>query len=365
MRIGMVTLGRKGSGGLLSLELARNLQEKAELFVVISMFAENLDQWYMTEIPMLETPTYRNFREAAASLLNPLRLRRLAKYIRKRQPDVLLFPIFHPWSAFLQRTLQEIPAVVTVHDPEPHPGDFEWIIENFSIRQAERCVLLSKSLTSALIRRGVSEDQIDVIPHGPLFYPSRSTPGKRMKRDLGKSTILFFGRITPYKGLEILINAFKELKKTHQVRLLIVGGGKLDPYKPLLQDLTEVEVINRWIPDSEVGLFFEQATIVVVPYTKATQSGVVTIAATHQLPVIGTRIGGLPEQIEDGKTGLLVKPGSTRELVQALVHLLDDPEYAADLSKSLHERYTTMYNWEIIASQYLDTCQKAILTKNS
>jgi glycosyltransferase involved in cell wall biosynthesis len=114
-----------------------------------------------------------------------------------------------------------------------------------------------------------------------------------------------------------------------------------------------------------VGEFFEQATIVVVPYTEATQSGVVTIAATHQLPVVGTRIGGLPEQIEDGKTGLLVEPGSIHELVQALGHLLDDPDYAAELSKSLHGRYSTIYNWETIASQYLDSCQKAILARNS
>jgi glycosyltransferase involved in cell wall biosynthesis len=336
-----------------------------DLFVVVSIFAENLDQWHSADIPMLETPTYRNFSEAVASVINPPRLRWLANQIRKRQPDVLLFPIFHPWSPFLQRNLREIPAVVTVHDPEPHPGDFEWIIENFSIRRADRCVLLSQSLTPALVRRGVLEDRIDVIPHGPLFYSSRSTQDKRMKPDQGIPTILFFGRITPYKGLDILLKAYKELKVTHQVRLLIVGDGKLEPYKPLLQNLSEVEVINRWIPDGEVGEFFEQATIVVVPYTEATQSGVVTIAATHQLPVVGTRIGGLPEQIEDGKTGLLVEPGSIHELVQALGHLLDDPDYAAELSKSLHGRYSTIYNWETIASQYLDSCQKAILARNS
>lgn len=365
MRIGMVTLGRKGAGGILSLELARSLQEKVDLFVVISRFAENLDQWYAAGIQPLETPTYHNFREAAASLLNPLRLHQLANRIRERQPDVLLIPIFHPWSPFLQRKLREIPAVVTVHDPEPHPGDFEWIFENFSIRQADRCVLLSQSLKPALIRRGVPPERIDVIPLGPLYYPSRSSQDKRMKPDQGKPAILFFGRISPYKGLDILINAYKALKRTHQVRLLIVGEGELEPYKTLLENLSGVEVINRWIPESEVGECFERATIVVLPYTKATQSGVVTIAATYQLPVIGTRSGGLPEQIQDGKTGLLVEPGSSRELVQALVRLLDDPEFAADLSKSLHERYTTMYNWEKIASQYLDTCQNAILIKNS
>ncbi len=365
MRIGMVSLGRKGSGGLISLELAQNLLEKVELFVVISKYAENLKQWHGSGVQILETPTYRNFREAALSLINPLRLRQLASQIRARQPDVLLYPIFHPWSPFLQAALREFPTVVTVHDPEPHAGDYEWVLENLSIRKADRCVLLSQSLKPALIRRGVAAERIDVIPHGPLFDSSRSPQEKRMKSAPKRPTILFFGRIAPYKGLDILINAFTELMRTHQARLLIVGEGDLKPYESLLENLSEVEVINRWIPDSEVGIWFEQATIVVLPYTKATQSGVVTIAATFQLPVIATRSGGLPEQIQDGKTGILVEPGDTRELVQALIRLLDDPEYATDLSKSLHERFTTMYNWETIASQYLDTCQKAILARNS
>lgn len=365
MRIGLISLGRRGSGGLFSLELARGLQKKEDLFVVISVDAENYDQWCTSVIHRLEATTYRNYYEAAISLLSPLRLRRIAYRIREKQPDVILFPIFHPWSPLLQFHLRGIPAVVTVHDPEPHSGDYEWILENFSIRQADRCVLLSQSLKPSLVRRGVPAEKIDVIPHGPLFYQSRSSHNGKLKLDKGETIILFFGRISEYKGIDILINSFKKLKSTHHSRLLIVGEGDMGPYKPLLEDLPEAEVINRWIPENEVGEWFERATIVVLPYTKATQSGVVTIAAAYQLPVVATRSGGLPEQIQHGKTGLLVEPGSSDELVHALIRLLDDPEYAADLAKSLHEQYTEVYTWESIASQYLDTCQQAIFDRNS
>jgi glycosyltransferase involved in cell wall biosynthesis len=365
VRIGLISLGRRGSGGLFSIELARGLLIKEDLFVLISVDAENYEQWCTSGIHRLETTTYRNHFEAAISLLSPLRLRRIANRIREEQPDVLLFPIYHGWSPFLQYNLRDIPAVVTVHDPEPHPGDIEWILENFSIRQADRCVLLSQSLKQSLIQRGVPAERIDVIPHGPLFYQSRSSQNRNLKLDKGKPVILFFGRITSYKGIDVLINSFKELKSTHHAQLLIVGEGDMTPYNPLLKDLPEVEVINRWIPEDEVGEWFERATIVVLPYTKATQSGVVTIAATYQLPVVATQSGGLPEQIQHGKTGLLVEPGSSDELVQALIRLLDDPEYADDLAKSLHEKYTKVYTWESIASQYLDTCQQAILDRNS
>ncbi len=365
MRIGLISLGRRGSGGLFSLELARGLQMKEDLFVVISNYAENYNQWCTSGIHRLEIPAYRNLQEAAISLLSPLRLRRIANRIREEQPDVLLFPIFHSWSPFLQFNLRGIPAVVTVHDPEPHPGDFEWILENFSIRQANRCVLLSESLKPLLIRRGVPDERIDIIPHGPLFYQSRSSNNRKLKLEKGEPVILFFGRISPYKGIDILINSFRKLRSTHHSRLLIVGEGDIGPYATLLKDLPEVEVINHWIPEDEVGEWFERATIVVLPYTKATQSGVITIAAAYQLPVVATRAGGLPEQIQHGKTGLLVEPGSSHELVQALIRLLDDPEYAVDLAKALHEQYTKIYSWERIASQYLATCQHAILDKNS
>jgi glycosyltransferase involved in cell wall biosynthesis len=365
MRIGMVTLGRRGSGGLFSLDLARSLREKVDLFVVISMFADNLDQWHESGIQQLELPTYRNLPEAALSIFNQFRSQKLANRIRKLHPDVLLFPIFHSWSPFIQRKLRDIPSVVTVHDPEPHPGDFEWVIENFSIRQADRCVILSQNLKHFLIRRGIPSERIDVIPHGPLAYPSRASLDNSKKSNHGIPAILFFGRISHYKGLDILIKAYRELKKTHQAQLLIVGEGDLDPYRHLLEGLSDVEIINRWISDNEVGEWFERASIIVLPYIKATQSGVVTIAATYQLPVIATRSGGLPEQLQDGRFGLLVKPGSVYELVQALVYLLDNPDYAHDLSSSLQDHYTNMINWEIIASLYLDTCKNAILARTS
>lgn len=356
MRIGMISLGRRGSAGPLGLNLARHLQPLTPLFAVISAYVENRADWSAAGLSLLEVPTYRSLPQALLSWLNQPRLHHLAQQIRQRRPDVLLFPMFHSWSPFLQFYLREIPAVVVVHDPNPHPGDWDWILENFSIRRAARCVLLSETLKPALIQRGVSPQQIDVIPLGLLFDPV--TPARAAHKE-GLPVILFFGRITPYKGLDVLLLAYRELIATNQAQLLIVGEGRIEPYRALLDGLETVEVINRWIPDEDIAPLFDRADVLVLPYTSATQSGVLTIAAAHRLPVVATRTGGLVEQIRAGETGLLVEPGSSEQLRRALQQLLENPQQAAALGAALAQDFTANRSWEKIANLFLESCRKA------
>jgi glycosyltransferase involved in cell wall biosynthesis len=354
MRIGVISLGRRGAGGLIGLQLAVNLQKHAHVFCVVSEFAENLEQWRASGVDLSVTLTYQNFRQALVSWINLPSLYRLARMIRQQQPDVLLFPIFHTWTPFLQLFLKKIPSVIIVHDPQPHPGDLDWIFENQTIRRAARCILLSKELKQTLVQRGVSEEQIDVIPLGPLAYEAVHADSSDLP-----SVILFFGRITPYKGLDILLEAYRELRKTHPIHLLIAGEGDLTPYRHLLQDLEGVQLENRWIPDNEVGAFLNRAAMVVLPYTSATQSGVLAAAAASGLPVIATRTGGIPEQIQDGLSGLLVEPGSSQALHAAMVRLLDDPSFALQLGQKLRHEYQTRYGWVQAAEQVFLSCQRA------
>lgn len=357
MRIGMISLGRRGAVGPLSLNLARHLQALSPVFAVISAYVENREDWQAASVPLLEVPTYRSLPQALLSWLNQPHLYSLARQIRQRSPDVLLFPMFHSWSPFLQFYLRRLPAVVVVHDPSPHPGDLDWVLENFSIREAARCVLLSESLKPALIQRGVAPQRIDVIPHGPLF--DLATPA-RANRTAEPPVILFFGRITPYKGLEVLLQAYRELIATHPAQLLIAGEGSLAPYQARMDGLEGIEIINHWIPEQEIGGLFARADLLVLPYTSATQSGVLTIAAAHQLPVIATRAGGLVEQIRAGETGLLVEPGSVEQLRAALQQLLEDPQQAAALGAALARDFAINRNWDKIASLFLQSCQKAV-----
>jgi glycosyltransferase involved in cell wall biosynthesis len=340
----------------MSLNLARHLQPLVPVFAVISTYLENRDDWQTAGLPLLEVPTYRSLPQAVLSWLNQPRLLSLARRIRQRSPDVILFPVFHSWSPFLQFYLRKVPAVVVVHDPSPHPGDLDWILENISLQQAARCILLSESLKPALLQRGIPSQRIDVIPLGPLADPA---PRAGPARTSNPPVILFFGRLTPYKGLEVLLQAYRQMVATHPARLLIAGEGSLEPYQTQLQGLPEVEIINRWIPEQEIGAIFARADLLALPYTSATQSGVLTIAAAHQLPVVATRTGGLSEQIRAGETGLLVAPGSVEQLRQALQQLLDHPQQAAVMGEALAQEFAVNRNWGKIASLFLESCRKA------
>jgi glycosyltransferase involved in cell wall biosynthesis len=173
-------------------------------------------------------------------------------------------------------------------------------------------------------------------------------------------TLLFFGRITAYKGLEVLLQAFQQVHQSHAAHLLIVGEGDIRPYQLILQQIPDIEVVNRWVAESEIPAFFQRATLVVLPYTSASQSGVLPVAANFGLPVIASRAGGIPEQILHGQTGLLTDPGSVAGLAQAIKQLLDDPILAQTLGENLRMEFQQHRNWAQITQKVYLACEKAV-----
>ena len=135
------------------------------------------------------------------------------------------------------------------------------------------------------------------------------------------SVILFFGFVRPYKGLKVLIEAMESIPEI--VHLNIVGdfGKAKDEYMHMISDkhLTDrISVRDGYVPDREVGEYFERCDAVVLPYLDATQSGIAQIAYAFEKPVIATTVGGLPEVVHDGETGVLCEPGDPEELSKAI-----------------------------------------------
>ncbi len=366
MRIAIVYLGRRGAGGPISLELARHLSVRTETFAVVSGYAESLGAWRASSLHYFEVPTFQSALGAIISCIDQPRLRRLAQQIRTQMPDVVLFPMLHPWAPFLQWYLRDIPSVIVLHDPRPHPDLVSTIgcfWDNLSIRLAKRCIVLSDVLRDAAQKRGAVADRIDTVPLGGLSYYQQQANGPHVdgERFECRDTLFFFGRITSYKGLGDLLQAFTILKSQFaSLRLQIVGEGNIKPYLPLIGNLADVEVINRWIGEEEMATFFQGAKIMVLPYTSASQSGVLALAAAFALPVVATRVGGIPEQVKDGETGCLVEPNSPAQLADAIEQLLRDPALAYRLGHNLKSDYACNRNWGSIAQMVYVSCRKAL-----
>jgi glycosyltransferase involved in cell wall biosynthesis len=146
----------------------------------------------------------------------------------------------------------------------------------------------------------------------------------RSQYGLRGNVILFFGFVREYKGLKYLLRALPEVLAEMDVTLLVVGEFWKDKaeYIRLIDDLgvsERVVLVDRYVPNEEVGDFFAASDLVVQPYTSATGSGVIQVAFGFEKPVVATRVGSLPEVVEDGKTGFLVPPASPKMLANAIL----------------------------------------------
>lgn len=363
MRVAILYLGRRGAGGKITFELAQELAQRHVVQAFLSIDSEHLNLWRGSSLKYTLFRTYGNVVQALFSLIFPFIQIHLSRKIRQFRPDVLLFPMFHPWNDRIQKTLKKIPSVVFIHDPRPHPdtaGRFYFQLEKESIKHAARCVVLSRNLVPILVERGISVNRIDVIPLGVFEYSNNTSN----KVSTGVPTILFFGRIVPYKGLDILLQAFEQVHKDKPCQLLIVGEGNLNPYKSTIRFLADVIVINRWIDESEIVDLFLQCDLVVLPYKSASQSGVIPIAASCALPVVATNTGGLSEQIEDGISGWLVPPGDVGALASAMSEVLVQPEVAKQRGAALQERFKEHFSWEKMAFLVEKCLEKAQQTQD-
>ena len=200
-------------------------------------------------------------------------------------------------------------------------------------RLADHIFVHTQKMKCALFEDfGVPRDGVTVIPMGiNNSVPNTELTPAEAKRRLGigsgEKTILFFGGIRPYKGLEYLVTAFQLIAEEHNdYRLIIVGDPmKSEEYwqriRAAIQTHTSRErIIQRieYVPDNETELYFKAADVAVLPYTHIFQSGLLALSYSFGLPVIATDVGSLGEDIIEGRTGFICKPRDPVDLARAI-----------------------------------------------
>jgi glycosyltransferase involved in cell wall biosynthesis len=163
-------------------------------------------------------------------------------------------------------------------------------------------------------------------PTYEVFRAGEGPDSLQARRMLGieGNLLLFFGYVRRYKGLEYLLRALPKVLQEVDCTLLVVGeiyeeGSKFRQMIDQLRLSDCVRLIDRYIPNEQVGLYFEAADAVVLPYISATQSGIIQIAYGFRKPVITTRVGGVPEVVSDGETGFLTEPGNPEALAETIL----------------------------------------------
>jgi glycosyltransferase involved in cell wall biosynthesis len=230
-------------------------------------------------------------------------------------------------SVAVSARLAGIPVVVTLHDPDPHPGNiFERLnsIVRRPVLGLARTVHLFSSQHLDRARQLAPRADLQVIAHGSLASRFlRHRKGCVHREEL----VLFFGRIQSYKGVDILLQAILALPAT--TRLAIAGPGTLDPHvQGMIQALgARVELRNAYLDDAEVAALMQRASVLALPYRHATQSSVPAIAAAFGCRVVASALGHFVEEVPQ-LGGDLVPPEDPAALAAALARALAAPPMA-------------------------------------
>jgi glycosyltransferase involved in cell wall biosynthesis len=174
-------------------------------------------------------------------------------------------------------------------------------------------------------------------PHLPVAVPE------------DRPLLLFCGFVRPYKGLDVLLDALPLVLAERPVHLLVAGEfwSSNSPYQGQIARLgleKAVTILNRYLTNEELSACIAQAAVVVLPYRTATQSAVIQTAFGQNTPVITTNVGGLPEVVDNGRTGLIVPPENPPLLAQAINRFFAE-EMGAEMSRQIAQQ-SGRFSWQ-------------------
>ena len=288
-------------------------------------------------------------------------MRRLLRHLRARRPDVIHFqwlPLPMVDRFFLRALRRVAPLVLTVHDTNPFNGNptgrLQRVGAHAAFRAFDRLIVHTEQGRNRLLAHGEDPAHVTVMPHG-LLGDAPATPAGPDPMT-GTLTFLLFGKIKPYKGADLLIEAFARLPAPlqAQARLRIVGKPYMDVAP--LQALAERHGIAdrvTWelgfVDDRALAGLFAPGVVAAFPYREIEASGVLSLAINFGRPVLASRLGGFAETVENGVEGLLVPPEDVAALGDAMARFVADRAFAAGCAERVRHMTATVPSWPEIA----------------
>lgn len=290
---------------------------------------------------------------------NPFNIVRTAHYIRRKRPDMVVIQWWHPYFApcyfLLTRFMGRQNVTFVCHNVFPHERfPMDKLLTRLTLNNGSHFIVHAKDEAKELKKIQPHPDYV-VTPHptyNAFCFEGMGRERAREKLHIGpeERILLFFGYVREYKGLKYLLQAMPKIcREDEKVKLWVVGefGTDKENYQNLIRELKiedRVQVQDAYTPDREVEKYFAAADLVVLPYTSATQSGIVQIAYGFTKPVIVTNVGGLPDVVEEDRTGYIVGPENPEAIAEAVIRFFGENQ-AERMRKNI-EKEAYRFSWE-------------------
>ncbi|WP_080902824.1 glycosyltransferase [Parabacteroides sp. Marseille-P3160] len=252
---------------------------------------------------------------------NPLSYGKTVREILKWKPDLLILKYwmsyFAPSLGYVAGRLRKkgVKVICVIDNAIPHePRFFDKPLAQYFFNRCDGNVVMSDAVQADLLR--IKPDARFIYKAHPLYnhFGEKTDKGKALDGlglQQGKKTLLFFGLIRDYKGLDLLIDAMGQLDDSYQ---LLVAGESYGSFEKYEQQIAaspakdRIKTIVEYIDDSRVPVLFSAADLLVLPYKSATQSGVIPVAYHFEVPILATDVGGLKSTISGAGTGVVCHP---------------------------------------------------------
>ena len=361
MRIMIEYIGYKEAGPVIALGIMKGLAENnidvnAILLDKIENKADFNELFSKDNIYFIkETPSKKRI---ISSVINTFyELFCIKAKFKNKKYDYLIRIFINPLDDIYSMFIKKNHVVNIIHDPKPHLGTPEKEKKKYInlLKKTKEAIVLTKSFKKQISEEyGIPEDLIYFMRLGKMSTNKQCKKCFYSKND--PINFLFFGRIEEYKGLNVLAEAYSMLNVNYDddYSLTIAGSGNFNEYTKQYNELKNVILINRYILETEIEkLFIKPNTVVILPYTDASQSGVIPLAFQYGVPVIASKTGGLFEQLFDGEVGLFFNPKDAKSLYNLMIKFIEDKEIWATQAKKMNE-YNYRFEWREVTKELLD-----------
>jgi glycosyltransferase involved in cell wall biosynthesis len=357
----LISLQKFGGGAIDSLEMSNALMENKFLhYILISEGNELSDKFTESDYrKVIKIKTFdSNYLSFLVNTFLLFRWIRVIQVLRKIKPYIVHITHFHIWCifVFLLRPIFKYKIFYGVHDnpfePKEEPVFLMNFFERIFVKKAD-LILTYSNFVKESIKKYVSNETIEVLPLG-IYSNLCPKFEKEFNPNKESLDVLFFGRLESYKGIDTLVRAYEILKKENlKIKLTIAGRGKID--KDLENKINELGIIfkNYWISNEELCRLIENCDVLIAPYKKATQSGMVSVALAYGVPIIATNVGSFSEYIKDGVNGFLINVDDYLTLAEKIKVLYQNRWLVVEMAKKAKE-IGELYKWNNIMKKAIE-----------